>query len=514
MVYTQILRWQKNHLSTPLPPPIVSAAIFATKSDPELYCSVFSKQEKESFIKLCKEKNHFFGQESALKIEFFNNTGFNITDLLVSEVWNEILEFDSLTEYLETKTFNSKQDIKNLCKKIFSDYLTDPAFLNPKKFMEIYKQKGFMYYEQMKGICKGIDNREKWVEGTANQLWFGTYALKCITDRFNKLMECEQSDELFKKSVIDLKDSFHFSDLQIEMLKYFVCQSKDANCPASLNKALYFWSDKKGTGKTTVAATIVCILNGELSHSDVRKFKSTLPQELGFMDHVAPMICSSRAVLLDEAMPSDTSKTYGILKDRITSDGTKVRFVYKNQIDVDCKCNLVFTSNNPLIHYVQDKTERRFLEYEISQKYKNLTYEQIYNIFLQFIRQCKRTREWQEWYDSMQSDTEVKGIESQNIDDFTSYFQTDSFVKIVELCACQISIGTFYEHVNKFEKGFNKQLVRECITKLFGNPNRPSMWRKSDVVKGLCKLNLENENELIINEVELIINKEDYKLPF
>lgn len=501
MVYKKILRWQKSHLQNPLPPPMVSAAIFATKEDPELYFSEnFLSVDKETFIKNCSEKNHFFGQESALKNDFFNQTGFNISDLLSSEVWNEILEFDSLTEYLETKTFNSKQDVKNLCKRIFNDYLNEPIFRDPKKMVNIYLQRGYMYSEQMKGICKGIDNREKWIEGTANQLWFGTYALKCITDRFQKLMDVEQSEILYKKAVIELKEAFHWSDLQIEMLKYFVCQSKEANCPPSLNKALYFWSDKKGTGKTTVAATIVCILNGEPSHSDVRKFKSELPQELGFKDHVAPMICSARAVLLDEAMPSDTSKSYGSLKTRITSDGAKVRFIYKNQIDIECKANYVFTSNDPLIKFVQDKSERRFLEYEISQKYKNLTYEQIYNIFLQFIQQCNRTREWQEWYDSMAVDTEVKGIESQTIDDITSYFQTKTFLQKIENSPCQISIGVFYEHVNTFEKNFNKQLVRECMIKLFGNPNRPSMWRKSDVVKGLNLLNGENENELIINE--------------
>jgi hypothetical protein len=117
MVYKQILRWQKSHLANPLPPPVVAAAIFATKSDPEIYYSEnFLSVDKETFLKNCKEKNHLFGQESAIKNEFFNQTGFNISDLLSSEVWNEILEFDSLTEFLETKTFNSKQDVKNLQK--------------------------------------------------------------------------------------------------------------------------------------------------------------------------------------------------------------------------------------------------------------------------------------------------------------------------------------------------------------------------------------------------------------
>lgn len=352
-----------------------------------------------------------------------------------------------------------------------------------------------MYYEQMKNICKGIDNKEKWVEGTANQLWFGTYALKCITDKFNKLMQCEQSDVLYKKSVIAIKEAFRFSDLQIEMLKYFVCQSKEGNCPSSLNKALYFWSDKKGTGKTTVAATIVSILNGETNHSDIRKFKSTLPQELGFMDHVAPMICSSRAVFLDEAMPSDTTKSYGQLKERITSDGAKIRFVYKNQIEVDAKANYVFASNFPLIHFVQDKTERRFLEFEISKKHKNLSYTEIYNIFLNFARQCKRTKEWQDWYDEMADETEVKGIESQNIEDFESYFQTYDFFNEIKIKPCQISIGVFYQHVAKFERTFSKQLVRECITKMFGEPPKPSTWRKADIMRVLSEMDKQNAQD-------------------
>jgi hypothetical protein len=172
--------------------------------------------------------------------------------------------------------------------------------------------------------------------------------------------------------------------------------------------------------------------------------------------------------------------------------------VYKNQIDVEAKANYVFTSNDPLLTFIQDKSDRRFLEFEISQKHKNLTYLEIHSLFLQFIQQCHRSKDWQLWYDEMQSDTEVKGIESQSIDDFVSYFKTTEFVNKIQNCACQVSIGIFYQYVKLYEQNFNKQLVRECITKLFGEPVKPSTWRKSDIIKALTESAAEDGNELVL----------------
>jgi len=492
-MYNKILRWQKSHLNKPLETSIVAACVFATKSNPEDYYSEIWETPKEKFIQECSKKNHLVEKKEALSDKFFANTGIKVSELVESDVWHEIMEMDSINDYLASKSFTSRDEIKLLCKKIFNEYLNDPAFLDSKQIIKIYKQRGYMYVKQMDALCRGIDNVEKWADGTANQFWFGVNAIKCITERFNKLMDVPQSEEAYFKAVIDMKDAFNFSDLQIEMLKYAICQSKEGNCPASLNKAVYIWGAGKGTGKTTIAATIVSILNGEKDISNIRQYKSNLPQELGFTDHVAPLICSSRAVLLDEAMPKDSSKSYDTFKDRITSDGAKIRFVYKNQIDVQAKANYWLSSNHPLSTFIQDKSERRFLEFEIEKKHKNLTYKEIYDIFLNFIQQCKRTKEWQDWYDDLAIDTEVKGIESLNADDIVSYFNTDAFLREVAAAGSQISIGTFYFFVNRFENGVKKTLIRECVTKIFGEPYRPSMWKKSDVLDILKKIRTEND---------------------
>ena len=504
MPYQKMLRWQKINLDNPLPYNLVVACIHELKADPkefysEKYDSIYSLQ---LFEEACKSPNLYSGKAEVMKAEFLNVAGVSVESLVSSEIWAEILNCDSISDYLEKRTFSTKDQIKNLCKRIFNEYLEDKSFLDVKTFVKIYKMRGYMYQKQMENLCRGIDNLEKWAEGTSNQLWFGTYAIKGRTDAFNKLMKCEQSDELYKRAVIAIKENFNFNDLQIEMLKYAICQSKEMNCPASLNKAVYIWGAGKGTGKTTISATIVSILNGEKDHFNIRQYKSTLPQELGFADHVAPLICSSRAVLLDEAMPKDSSKSYDTFKDRITSDGAKIRFVYKNQIDVFAKANYWLSSNHPLTAFVQDKSERRFFEIEIKSKFKKLTYSEIYNIFLQFIQQCKRTKDWQKWYDEMSSDTEVKGIESQNAEDYNSYFSTQSFCNEIQMLPAQISIGTFYSHIAKFEKVFSKQLARECVIKLFGDPYRPSIWRKSDVVAGLARMSEHNESELQFTDDE------------
>lgn len=481
-MYKKILWWLKNKPDKPLSYMLVVAAVFAENADPDEFFNDSYKRSRKEFMLDCRSPNQYNASAAAAAADFYSCTGFYPEDLISSEIWMEIISKDSINDYLSEKTFNSQAEIRQFCKKIYSEYLDEPCFLNEKQIVKAYGTRGAAFSMQMKNLCRSIDAMERWAEGTANQLWFGVNAVRCITKRFETLMNVEQSQEAYNKAVISLMDAFKFSDLQIEMLKYFICQSKEGNCPASLNKAIYFWGKGKGTGKTTIAGIIVSILNGEKDHFNIRNYKSSLAQELQYKDFVAPMICSCRAVLLDEAMPKDSSKSYDALKERITADGCKVRFIHKNQIDLPAKANYVFTSNHPLSYFVQDESERRFLEFHIEKKHKDLSYSELYNMFLRFIQQCKRDREWQEWYDSMMKDTEVRGIESKDIDDIRSFFETSSFLQEIELGSSQVSIGTFYQHVYRFDKNASKQTIRSCISTMFGEPIKPSTWRKSDIL--------------------------------
>lgn len=487
-MYEKILWWAKTHPQNPLPYDLIVASIFESKcKEPEVFYNPKMVRPLETFLDQCKTANHLAGLPNVVEEQFKAATGFSTTEIIGSEIWREIIECDSINDYIESKTFNSQREIHTLCKKIYSEYLNEPCFLNEKTMAKVYGQRGVAFSTQMRNLSRNVDSMEKWAEGTANQFWFGTNALRCISKRVDDLMNVERTPEKYREAIISLREAFNFSPLQIEMLKYFVCQSKEGNCPASLNKTIYIWGKEKQTGKTTIAATIVSILNGEKDHFQVAKYKSVLAQELQFQSFVAPKICSCRAVLLDEAAPRDTSKMYNIFKTRITSDGATVRFIHKNQVELAAKSNYVMTSNDPPWEFVADESDRRFFEFNIEKRHKKLSYAEIYDLFLNFIQQCYREREWQEWYDSMVKDTEVKGFENLNTNDIRSYIERNEFLKVISEGSSQVSIGTFYQQVAIFEKNVAKKTIINCVTELFGEPIKKSTWRKSDIVKVLTE---------------------------
>jgi len=485
-MWKKILWWIKNRPDKPLSYSLTVAAVVAEKANPEDFCREFLFKGRDNFISDCQNKNQIFDSDDKVKTEFKNETGVSIDELIDSEILMEIILMDNVNDFISSKTFDSQEEIKHLCNRIYYDFLNEKCFLNPlKNIGNIYGQRGIAFVTQMQNLGRGVDNRDRWAEGTANQFWFGNNAISCITKKMNELLIVDQTDELYRDSVLKLIDAFGFSMLQIEMLKYFVCQSRDGDCPSHRNKGLFFWGETKGVGKTTIASTIVSILNGEKDINNIRKYKSSLAQELQYVQHIAPLICSARAVLLDEAIPHDSSKSYGNLKDRMTSDGAKVRFVFKNQIDVKAKPNYVFISNDPLEYFIQDKSERRFFEFRIEEKRKKLSYDEIYNLFLKFIQQCKREKDWLEWSDFMATDTEVKGIESRNIEDVRSFFEMEGFFYVIDKGSDKVSIGTFYKWVHDIDKSASKKTIRECIESMFGDPIRPSTWKKSDIISVL-----------------------------
>ena len=505
-MWKKILWWIENRPDSPLSYSLIVATVISEKLVPEKYYREFKFKTFEDFISDCENKNEIFDSESKVKNEFFSETNVGLDELIGSEILQKVIKCDNINDYINAATFDSQEEIRDLCNKIYCDFLNEPCFLAPiRNIGKIYGQRGISFTIQMQNISKGVDNRDKWAEGTANQFWFGSNAIRCITKRVDELLTVERTNELYIKSVIDLRDAFGFSSLQIEMLKYFVCQSRDGDCPPHRYKAIFIWGDNKGVGKTTIASTIVSILNGEKDISNTRKYESDLPQELGFKDHIAPLICSCRAVLLDEAMPKDSSKSYGSLKKRMTTSGAKVRFVFKNQIDIPAKPNYVFISNDPLETFVQDKSERRFFEFRIEEKKKKLGYQQIYDLFLNFIQQCNRDQDWLEWSDSMAKETEVRGLESRNVDDIKSYFFAKGFYEKVEFYNFEVTIGVFFKHVFDFDKNASKKTIRDCVVSIFGEPYRPSTWRKSDIIEVLDKKRQKDEEENY---------KEPEKLPF
>jgi len=58
-----------------------------------------------------------------------------------------------------------------------------------------------------------------------------------------------------------------------------------------------------------------------------------------------------------------------------------------------------------------------------------------------------------------------------------------------------VTVGTFYQQVNFFEKNVSKQTVMSCVVAMFGEPVKKSTWRKRDIIKILSDIKIEN-NEI------------------
>ena len=224
-MYEKILWWQKNHLENSLPYDLVVAAAFLAKCDnPEQYYSSNMIFPINDFVKHCKVGNYLTKNTEVIDEQFKAATGFSTTDIISSKIWREIIEMDSINDYLAANTFDSQREIYATCKKIYSEYLNEPCFLNDKSMAKVYGQRGLAFSTQMRNLSRNVDSMEKWAEGTANQFWFGSNALRCISKRVDDLLNVEQTDEKYREAVICLRESFCFSPLQIEMLKYFGCQ--------------------------------------------------------------------------------------------------------------------------------------------------------------------------------------------------------------------------------------------------------------------------------------------------
>ena len=221
--------------------------------------------------------------------------------------------------------------------------------------------------------------------------------------------------EKYKKASEKLQKIWGFSDIEIDAFRYFICQSRAERHNPSLNKSLYLFSGKKKTGKTTVARAIASVLNGETSLIDATKYESSFNQELQIGSHDLPMAAQYNCVILDEAMPKDSRKSYGRVKSMMTSNSCTYNQKYGKIITVVAKRYYIYTSNDDISEFVQDSSERRFIQINMEQEPKQISFEKIYDYWKEFAQNCEPEENWQAWYDSF---ADVVGIERKDISGF------------------------------------------------------------------------------------------------
>jgi hypothetical protein len=287
-----------------------------------------------------------------------------------------------------------------------------------------------------------------------------------------------------------------------------------------MNKSIYLWGQEKQTGKTTIARAIVTILNGD-KFDNFGRYESSLKAELQYNDHELPLSAYCNAVLLDEAMPKDASKTYGGVKQALTSDTTRYNQKYKSIKTIPVKRYYFCTSNEPATDFIQDKNERRFYVIEMNKKPKQISFKEIYSIWKDFCVNAEPEQDWQEWYNSFEF---ADGAGTRDMNEVINelILRRDEFFPDGKTYVTPVQIARL---IYKNEPSISqKQAVRSAMEEIFNDfrvASNPSNYRTSDCFSKALELYNElsfedKESGKIAEEVESgkIAEEVENDLPF
>lgn len=421
------------------------------------------------------------------------------------EPWAKMQKFETLEE-LQTAIMNIM--LRTINSKVLSDKKTRDVFPSIRNF--------YTYCNRID--CQNAIYSE--AKKIAMVVWYGELAQKRLKERTAKMFAQKPDKKRFNAIVEKIQDIWGLSDSDIDALRYFVCQTRHEDHNPSLNKAIYMWSEEKKTGKTTLARAIVSVLNGETSIKNSGQYESTLAKEMQYNDHDLPMAAYCNAVILDESMPKDSSKAYGQIKQMLTSNSCIYNPKYRQVITVKAKRFYFCTSNEDVSQFVQDNTERRFLPIHLYKIPRQLSFNEIYDIWKEFcVNATPAMDDWQKWYDSFK---ETEGLRALDIDYYIDKIVGDTMIVSELSNMSQTYMTPPWFHDRLVGKKTLSRDVQRAITgaldKLVGKPpkTRKSKYRRIDLINVISNLQNSENEDVFSNDDE---KKDNYEnnindLPF
>ena len=308
----------------------------------------------------------------------------------------DIVYSGGLQRWAEQQRPETKEELYTIILRAINRTISDPVF-NDRNRVNVYPALGnFFFY------CQRLDRTgkaAKEAESISDYVWNTVIAKRNLKERVDKMFSEKPDKAKFENAKNRVKQIWKFSDKDIDAIRYFVCQTKEKKLNPSMNKSIYLWGTTKQTGKTSIARAIVTILNGDV-FDNFGKYESTLNNEMQYNDHDIPAAALYNAVLLDEAMPKDSRKSYGLIKQVLTSDVCKYNQKYGAITRIPAKRYYFCTSNDDIGDFVQDASERRFYAIKMDSVPEQISFEEIYNVWKEFCINAEPERNWQIWYNS------------------------------------------------------------------------------------------------------------------
>lgn len=427
----------------------------------------------------------------------------NYQNALPSSEIVDIVHSGGLQKWSENLKVNSQEELYSLIFRAIRKCVSEPVFYDKKRAEAFPPILNFFIYCSRLDQKGGVDKESK---GIANVVWNGVICQRNIAERTEKMF-ANPDIKKYKAAHKIVKEVYKFSDIEIDALRYFVCQTRHKDHNPSLNKSIYHWGDEKETGKTTVAKTIVSILNGDvLKNSGI--YSSKLNRELQFNKHDVPKAALYNAVFLDEVMPKDSRKSYGAFKAMLTDDSCDFDPKFKDIITVPCKRFYYFTSNDDISEVVQDAKERRLIAIHSKEKPTQISFEEVYNLWFDFCTNCIPEDDWQKWYRSFEL---VDGLATKDLTEMKNEIILNANRIFSINKGTYITVKTVASELFKNEPTREqKKSVSDAMNELFSDCRLESNRAYYSV--SMCR-NAATSPELLASE-KLKDEPEDVNLPF
>ena len=430
-------------------------------------------------------------------IDLFERLGHTVQQLPDPSIIDAV-HAGGLRSYAQVLEASSQKELKRKLKELAIRTVNEPIFQDKKKMETFPRLANFFYH------CQRLDRYDKLtkeVEDISEYTWETITCKRNLDRQVEKLFNIKKDKAKFKEASEKIKHIWGFSDKDIDAIRYFVCQTRHKNHNPSMNKALYFWGTEKQTGKTTIARTLVAILNGD-KFENAGTYESSLPHELQYGAHDLPLAALYNAVMIDESLPKEASKSYNIVKQALTSSSARYNRKYQSVKSIECRRNYIFTSNDDIGDFIQDKEERRFYAIEMKTKPKHTSFEEIYDIWLQFCVNAEPEDDWQMWYNSFDF---VDGLATKDMEEVINemILQREAIFGIGGVTYTtpkQVADKLFKNEPNRAQKAS----VKSAMEKLFADcrtTSNPSYYKMS-----MCydiAVELANTMELVPDDSEV-----------
>lgn len=431
---------------------------------------------------------------------------------------------DTMVAFLSQFDFDSREEIERAIVELCRAMCDDKWLGSKQTQTSIPSMKCLLRrFTDIFGKQSQID---KYPAAISGEMWHGNYARmrreKMVSNMFDRAKDLTR----YNAARVRLMACYGLSEIDEKKLHFFVCQVRAGReFPDSLRRMLYVWGKRKKTGKTTLAKSLVCVLNGSEDMERYAYFTTTLQTEMQIKGFAVPKIAECRCAMMDECFFFDMSKSYSDFKKLITGRDGSARLPYGQEFTWQGLPNYIATSNEPLVNFIKDWNDRRYLSINLeSEPAQKMTDSEVLELVKDYCVNAPDI-DFHDFADDIFDASDERGEKTERADEFALDMQKEEFLSYINnanyvagnrfAADNKISCKFFVDYFAR-QMGNEAQKRRKEITKaaedIFGERYMGRFWLLDDLRKRADEI--KRGQYEIEQESEVESKEETDKLPF